>query len=239
MHRFLLREGDVADENVFIIISEELQNQWKKVLRFGVGEQIILFNDSNKEFRGEIVSISNKAIHGKITSVSPCQTELSTKITLAQSILKNPEKFEWILQKGTELGISEFYPIITRRTERQFLPKRERLLRILVEATEQCGRCVVPILHEPMKFDAFLKYIAVDKPILLIPHTIGGVSMGELKMVEKKPAVLCIGPEGGFDDKEIEDVKKAGGIAVTLGRRILRSETAALAAVTLLAARIE
>ena len=239
IHRFFLTPQDIVNEGAFTITSEELMHQWKKVLRFGVGEEVILFNGSGNEFRGEIISISNKAIHGKISSVVTCDTELSTKIVLAQSILKNPEKFEWVLQKGTELGVSEFYPIITHRTERQFLPKHERLQRILVEATEQCGRCIVPILHEPMKFEAFLKHIAAEKPMLLIPHTIGGKSIDTLKMVQKKPAVLCIGPEGGFDDKEVEEVKKAGGISVTLGKRILRSETASLAAVTLLAAQIE
>lgn len=239
IHRFFLTPQDVVNEGAFTITSEELLHQWKKVLRFGVGEEVILFNGRDNEYRGEIISISNKAIHGKISSVVPCETELSTKIILAQSILKNPEKFEWVLQKGTELGVSEFYPIITHRTERQFLPKHERLQRILVEATEQCGRCVVPTLHEPMKFEVFLKHIAVEKPMLLIPHTIGGKSIGTLKMVQKKPAVLCIGPEGGFDDKEVEGVQKAGGISVTLGRRILRSETAALAALAQFGARLE
>lgn len=239
MHRFLLRDGDVVDDKVFVIISEELRNQWIKVLRFRTGEKVMLFRDNGKEYIGEITSILPKIIQGNVLSVSECKTELPAKIILVQSILKNPEKFEWILQKGTELGVSDFYPLITHRTERQFLPKFERLQRILVEATEQCGRCRVPVLHEPMKFDAFLKHILVEKPMLLIPHTIGGKSMGELKMLNNIPVVLYIGPEGGFDDKEVDDVKKAGGISVTLGKRILRSETAALAAVTLLAARIE
>lgn len=229
----------MVDDKVFVIISEELRNQWIKVLRFRTGEKVMLFRDNGKEYIGEITSILPKIIQGNVLSVSECKTELPAKIILAQSILKNPEKFEWILQKGTELGVSDFYPLITHRTERQFLPKFERLQRILVEATEQCGRCRVPVLHEPMKFDAFLKHILVEKPMLLIPHTIGGKSMGELKMLNNIPVVLYIGPEGGFDDKEVDDVKKAGGISVTLGKRILRSETAALAAVTLLAARIE
>lgn len=239
IHRFFLTPQDIVNEGAFTITSEELMHQWKKVLRFGVGEEVVLFDGSGSEFRGEIISISNKAIHGKVSSVVTCATELPIKIILAQSILKNPEKFEWVLQKGTELGVSEFYPLITHRTERQFLPKHERLQRILVEATEQCGRCAVPTLHEPMKFEAFLKHIAVKKHMLLIPHTIGGVSIGALEMADTKSIVLCIGPEGGFDEKEIEDVTKAGGVSVTLGKRVLRSETAAIAAVAMLAAHIE
>lgn len=239
IHRFFLTPQDIVNEGAFTITSEDLMHQWKKVLRFGVGEEVILFNGSGNEFKGEIISISSKAIHGKVSTVTTCETELPTKILLAQSILKNPEKFELVLQKGTELGVSEFYPLITHRTERQFLPKQERLQRILVEATEQCGRCVVPTLHEPMKFEAFLKHITAEKPMLLIPHTVGGISITKLKIVDTKPMVLCIGPEGGFDDKEVEEVKKAGGTSVTLGKRVLRSETAALAAVAMLAARVE
>lgn len=239
IHRFFLTPQDIVNEGVFTITSEELMHQWKKVLRFQIGEDVILFNGGSKEYRGEIISISNKAIHGKVSSVVTCTTELPTNIILAQSILKNPEKFEWILQKGTELGVSEFYPIVTRRTERQFLPKLERLQRILIEATEQCGRCNVPVLHEPMKFEAFLKQMNFEKSMLLIPHTAASVPMREMKIISEKSVVLCIGPEGGFDEIEVDVVKKFGGQAITLGKRILRSETAALAAVALLGARLE
>lgn len=239
IHRFFLTVQDIVNEEVFTITSEELTHQWKKVLRFQVGEEVILFNGDKKEYKGEIISISNKAIHGKVSSVVTCETELPTKIILAQSILKNPEKFEWVLQKGTELGVSEFYPIITHRTERQFLPKLERLRRILVEATEQCGRCVVPVLHEPMKLEVFLKHIVKGDTLVLIPHTFATIPISDVKITDKKSMVLCIGPEGGFDEAEVESVKKSGGQAITLGRRVLRSETAALAAVAQLAAQVE
>lgn len=229
----------MVDEKVFVIISEELRNQWTKVLRFRTGEKVLLFRDDAKEYEVEITSMLPKIIQGNVLRVSECETELPVNVILAQSILKNPEKFEWILQKGTELGVSDFYPLITHRTERQFLPKLERLQRILVEATEQCGRCKVPVLHEPMKFEAFLKTIAAKDRLLLIPHTIGGKTMGELKVGNKKSVVLCIGPEGGFDEKEVEAVTKTGGQAITLGKRVLRSETAALAAVATLSAQIE
>ncbi|MCX6733990.1 MAG: RsmE family RNA methyltransferase [Candidatus Peregrinibacteria bacterium] len=239
MHRFLLREGDVVDDKVFVIISEELRNQWTKVLRFRIGEKVILFRDDDKEYVGEITSILPKIIQGNVLNVSERKTELPVNIIVAQSILKNPEKLEWILQKGTELGMSDFYPLITHRTERQFLPKFERLQRILVEATEQCGRCKVPVLHEPMKFEAFLKTKVTKDSLVLIPHTMGGKKMNELKLIDEKSIVVCIGPEGGFDEKEVEDVTKVGGISVTLGKRVLRSETAAIAAVAMLAAHIE
>lgn len=238
MHRFLLREGDIVDEKVFVVISEELRNQWMKVLRFRVGEKIVLFRDDGKEYTCEIASMSPKIIQGNVLSVRNCDTELPIKIILAQSILKSPEKFEWVLQKGTELGVGEFYPIITRRTERPTLHKFDRLQRILIEATEQCGRCVVPVLHEPIKFERFLKHVQTGSS-LLVPHTIGGVPLQDVTFSKSGPVVVCIGPEGGFEDKEIEIVKSLSGQAITLGKRVLRSETASIVSLAQLLGRIE
>lgn len=241
IHRFFLTPQDTVDEEAFVIVSEDLIHQWQKVLRFRVGEMVILFDGSEKEFTGEIVSFSNKAIHGKILSTKKCETELPVKIILAQSILKNPDKFEWVLQKGTELGVSEFYPIITKRTERESLHKMERLQRILVEATEQCGRCVVPVLHEPIKYESFLKlpFIVKKETTFLIPNFGTNLRIQDVDFAPKHPVVLCIGPEGGFLDKEVEQAQLVGASMVTLGHRVLRSETAALAAVAQLAVRLE
>lgn len=238
MHRFLLREGDIVDEKVFVVISEELRNQWTKVLRFRVGEKIALFRHDGREYTCEIASMSPKIIQGSVLGVRECDTELSVKIVLAQSILKSPEKFEWILQKGTELGVGEFYPIITRRTERPTLHKFDRLQRILIEATEQSGRCVVPILHEPIKFEKFLKLVATSS-LLLIPHTTGGMPLKDVTFSGNGSVVVCIGPEGGFEDKEIDMVKNLGGQTITLGKRILRSETASIVTLAQLLGRMD
>ncbi|MFA7278361.1 MAG: RsmE family RNA methyltransferase [Candidatus Gracilibacteria bacterium] len=241
IHRFFIKEQDFVDDRSFIISSEEITHQWKKVLRFQVGEKVILFNGNGSEYEGEITAIASKAIEGKVSSSRVCDNELRPGIILAQSILKNPEKFEWVLQKGTELGVSEFYPIITRRTERESLHKIDRLHRILVEAAEQCGRATVPVLHDAISFEKFLKLDRVAKKEieLLVPHFVIDGKISDLTLDPAKPIAICIGPEGGFDDKEIDTAKKAGAFTVTLGKRVLRSETAALSAVTLLASRIE
>jgi 16S rRNA (uracil1498-N3)-methyltransferase len=170
-----------------------------------------------------------------------CDTELPNHIILAQSILKNPEKFEWILQKGTELGVAEFYPVITHRTEALSLRKIDRLQRILVEATEQCGRCIVPILHEPVTFEKFLRLEFFDKKEveLIVPHLVADGSLADFSLNSRKCVVICIGPEGGFDENEIVAAREVGARIVTLGRRVLRSETAALSAVAQLAAKLD
>lgn len=241
MHRFFLKPEDFVDDRIFVIASEELVHQWTKVLRFRTGEKVVLLDGSGREFVGEILTITSKAIEGKITLAHLCDTELSTRIILAQSILKNPEKFEWVLQKGTELGVSEFYPLITSRTERESLNKIDRLQRIITEAAEQCGRAVLPVLHEPIKFESFLKleFFSKGQVSLLMPHVVADGRIADFELNPEKRVALCIGPEGGFVDKEIEAAQKAGAFMVTLGKRVLRSETASLAATTLLASRIE
>lgn len=238
MHRFFLREGDIVDEKVFVIISEELLNQWTKVLRFRIGEKVILFQHDGKEYVGEIMSISPKIVQGNVMSVRVCDTELPVKIILAQSILKNPDKFESILQKGTELGISAFYPLITKRTERESLNKFDRLQRIILEATEQSGRVHVPVLHEPVKFEKLFLIPEIAQSQILIPHFENSGNISE-SYHDEKFVTFCIGPEGGFLDQEVAFACEKGALPVGLGKRILRSETAALAAVAQLAGRLE
>lgn len=242
MHRFLLREGDAVSEKLFVIISQELIHQWSKVLRFRVGEKVALFDAERNEYICEIQSITPKIAQGIVLEARISDTELSGKIILAQSILKFQEKFEWILQKGTELGVSEFYPIMTKRTERPNLHKMERLQRILIEATEQCGRCVVPVLHDPIKFEAFLKlpFIVKKETTLLIPHFGSSDTIQSLDVSPKKSVTVCVGPEGGFEEKEVESaVANSGAKIITLGKRVLRSETAAITAAALLASKME
>lgn len=240
-HRFFLKDQDFLDRSIFVVESEDLIHQWMKVLRFRVGESVILFNGNGEESVCEIVSMTPRAIQGKVLSHRLCDTELPERLILAQSILKNPDKFEWVLQKGTELGISEFYPLITRRTERESLNKLDRLQRILVEAAEQSGRAIVPVLHEPISFEKFLKLEFIDKKQveLIVPHLVADGRIADLPLNSEKRIAVCVGPEGGFEDAEMLAAKNAGAMLVTLGKRVLRSETAALSAATLLASRME
>lgn len=241
MHRFYLQQQDFIDDRVFIIKSGELVHQWKNVLRFHTGEKVMLFDGSGYNFIVEILTLTSKIAEGKVISKYLSNTELPIRVLLAQSILKNMDKFELVLQKGTELGVSEFYPLITRRTERESLHKIDRLQRILVEATEQCGRSVVPVLHEPIKFESFLKleFVARGQVTFLMPHVVADGRIADFELNPEKRVAVCIGPEGGFVDQEIEAAKQANAFMVTLGKRVLRSETASLATVTLLASRIE
>lgn len=236
MHRFFLLQSDHVDESQALICSEDLFHQFTKVLRFRNGEKIILLDNSGYEFLVELQSFDSKKIIGKVLEKRFCKTELSVRLVIALAILKNMERFEWALQKGTELGVGVFIPLITDRTERKVLGKVERLQRILKEAAEQSGRGKVPELLEVCKLEKVLENSDAreEKSLIIVPHPEaeqkfsdfcrenlakedGGKFFGEI--------VVCVGPEGGFTDREIKIVESGGGHLVSLGSRILRADT--------------
>lgn len=237
MHRFFISQPDYVDENQALVCSDELLRQFTKVLRFGPGEKVTLLDNSGYEFLVELQNFDSKKIVGKILEKKFCETELPVRLVVALAILKNMERFEWALQKGAELGVSAFIPLITDRTERKVLGKVERLQRILKEAAEQSGRGKVPEFLEACKFEKVLENSDVmeGKSLIIVPHP--GVEQkfsdfcGE-NLVEKDgrkfsgEIIVCVGPEGGFTDREIEVSKSVGAHLVSLGSRILRAETA-------------
>jgi len=230
MHRFFVSQLDVVDDVQALICSEDLVHQFTKVLRFGKGEQVILLDGKGKEFLVELQELGSKKIIAKVLSQKKCETELPIKLVVAQSLLKNFERFEWVLQKGTELGVSVFVPMITDRTERKFAGKTERMQRILKEAAEQSGRGMVPEICEPMSFEEILK----KWKFILMPELAAGHGLIDfLKKFDSKVSMpgeilICVGPEGGFSEREVEMAKRADVKLVFLGKRTLRSETASI-----------
>lgn len=243
MHRFFISQLDHVDEKQVmltggqvLICSDDLLHQFIKVLRFASGEKIILLDNSGYEFLVELLSFDSKKIIGKVLEKKFCGTELPVKLVIALAILKNMERFEWVLQKGTELGVSAFIPLITDRTERKVLGKVERLHRILKEAAEQSGRGKVPELLETRGFEKVLENSDVreEKSLIIVPHPGVDAKISDLfKRVGKesgnislpKEIVVCVGPEGGFTDREIQMVEDKSANSVGLGRRILRADT--------------
>ncbi|MBI5753910.1 16S rRNA (uracil(1498)-N(3))-methyltransferase [Candidatus Peregrinibacteria bacterium] len=271
MHRFFVSRSDHVDEAQALICSDELIHQFTKVLRFARGEKVVLLEGSGFEFVVVLQEFSVKKILGKVLSKKFCETELPLRLVIAQAILKNMERMEWLLQKGTELGVSAFAPLLTDRTERKVLGKEERLQRILKEAAEQSGRGKVPELSGAKRFEKIFFSadwrVAADarsehaldfgdevggamsaggqasEHIVVVPHPGAEQKFSEfckqnlVKNSEKFSGelVICVGPEGGFTDREIEIAKAKGAHVVSLGPRILRAETVALAMTTIVA----
>jgi 16S rRNA (uracil1498-N3)-methyltransferase len=193
-----------------------------------VGESILLTDGKGLEVEAEITKADKKTLElkkRKITRHDPP----AQQIILAISLLKNATRFEWMLEKATEIGITGFYPLLAERTERQHF-RGERLRQILISASMQSGRFHFPVLHEPISLTSLVeidfsgnKYIA---------HCMQGD-----KQVLKKldgDQTLMIGPEGDFSPTELEIALAKGFQPVTLGNTRLRSETAGMVGAVLM-----
>jgi 16S rRNA (uracil1498-N3)-methyltransferase len=213
-----------------VLTDLDFVNQIFKVLRFRVGEQIILFNGSGKNYFYEIRELSKKSVVVSFVRSEDNFDLVKRNIRLFFPMTKSMEKIEFILQKCTEIGVSEFFPLISQRTERRVLEKRDRLSRILKEATEQCGGDKIPLLQEERLLDEeFLKDREEYVPVFA--HLKGeNFSFEKFRKFQNfNNADLFIGPEGGFSDEEYEKALEKGFIALKLGDRVLRAETACVA----------
>jgi 16S rRNA (uracil1498-N3)-methyltransferase len=208
------------------ITDTELTHQIRKVLRLHEEEECVLFNGAGQEARVKIISFDEGGVLVTVVQVAQ-RDEDANRVVLYCAVLKR-ENFETVVQKATELGVSEIIPIITHRTIKTGL-KRARLEKIATEASEQCGRVRVPTINEPILFtDALQK--AQDYELTVILHT---HDKNEDKIENRlyKSVALFVGPEGGFTDEEIMEAKKYNYTIHTFFGTVLRAETAAMVGV--------
>ena len=208
-----------------------------KVLRFEVGDQLELFNREGMVALCEITEISKQQFSAEVKDVYKSESEPEVKITLYQGIAKEA-KMDYIIQKATELGISEIVPVETEFTVvkiKDSAKKIERWQKIALDAAKQCKRASVPEIAEPVKFDKALALLK-ENEIFFAPYE--AAEQGSLKDLalgkSPKSAGYIIGPEGGFSQKEANAFLSEAIPIVTLGKRILRTETAATATLAIL-----
>lgn len=225
---FVDREAFLLDP---IVIEGDEANHIIKVLRMKEGESLTLFDGDGNCVDGEIEKIENKMVFVKVIDRYASKTEPELKITLFQAIPKNP-KMDLIIQKATELGVTKIVPVNTKRIVAKIEKeaKIERLQKIAYEAAKQCGRAYVPIVSSPVSFDEALKMAsAMDSGIIPYECEKDG-KMSNYVSESTKSLAIFIGPEGGFEEAEVEKAISNGVKPVTLGKRILRTETAGLIA---------
>lgn len=227
MHRFFTDQS-IQSDTIHITDREQISHI-SRVLRLRAGDRCIVFDGTGTECECELVQSSKDEIVLLVIERRACITESRRSVTLYTSILKG-DHFELVLQKATEVGVRSIVPIITDRTIVRGLtaPKRERYTHIIREATEQCGGCVIPALHNAMSFAEALS-VATGSRILLYEGTRTSRAPDEYLPVGDTVSVV-IGPEGGFTDDEVLSAKEAGFSIASLGPRILRAETAAIVA---------
>ena len=230
MHRFFVTT--IKDE--YVIFSDEQAHQMRQVLRMSVGDRVVaLVDGAGWEYEAELVQVDKKGVTAVIHHKRPITTEPTVHLTLYQCLLKR-DNFEWVLQKGTEIGVSRFVPLLSERTVAHPPKKLDRWQRIVTEAAEQSGRGSIPEIAPAIKLTDVLAAWQSDQLGLMPWVAEDSVTIGSaLTVTEPVEVGVFIGPEGGWTDDEVENGRSAGLIPVTLGRRILRAETAAIVAAAL------
>lgn len=237
MHRFFVPASWLEKEEV--TITGPLVHRLRNVLRLKAGDHFILLDNSGWEHEAEITHVSTQRIESQVLHKALATGEPRTKITLYQALLKL-NKFEWVLQKGTELGLVGFVPMISHRCmigslEDISKTKLERWWRILMEAAEQSRRGRMPTLRAAMVFSSACEEAARGGLTLIPWEEEKEQSLSSILRAEEQPPFsinLFIGPEGGFTSEEMTKAQRYGAVPITLGPRILRAETAGLVAAT-------
>ncbi len=216
-----------------IVLDEDTSKHVVQVLRMKTGEKLNLTDGKGNLLTCGITAINKR--HCEVEVLSSVSYPLSSKkITIAISIIKNPSRFEWFLEKATEIGVSAIIPLICERTEKERF-RYDRMNGICISAMLQSQQCWLPVLHEPAKFEN-LKMWKFENGANLIAHCIEGnkQALSNLQISKSAHSLICIGPEGDFTPKEIELALQNGFIPVSLGETRLRTETAGVVAATLL-----
>ncbi len=224
------------------IFSPQQAHQISVVLRMQLGQQVVVLDNLGWEYDAVLVEVGRKRATAVISNKRPVANEPTCELTLYQAMLKR-DKFEWVLQKGTEIGVTRFVPIITQRTVAQFKPNKiTRWRKIITEAAEQSGRGRLPELTLPMSLEnAFMQVGASTLGVIPWVGATGATIRSTIANQESVPdsMALFIGPEGGFGEEEVDNGRLHSIIPVTLGKRILRAETAAVVASALILQEVE
>jgi 16S rRNA (uracil1498-N3)-methyltransferase len=232
MHKFFTRPELLNSEEARIV-GEDVKHIYK-VLRIAKGEKVVVNNQMGEEYFGEVLDVSKQEVSIKILERLEINSESNIDIFLFQGLPK-AAKMDYIVQKTTELGFKEIIPIITDRVDVKLkgeFKKLDRLQRIALEACKQCKRSIIPKVLEPIDFEG-LKQAIKNMDLVIVPYE-NAKGLGIRNLVKNidvnkvRSIAIIVGPEGGFEEYEIKELKELGAHIITLGPRIFRTETAGL-----------
>ena len=241
MHRFY--QDNLNEMNKSITISGEDVNHIKNVLRLGVGDSITVSDGSSRDYECVIASIDDVVV-ADIVDIHDCNAELPVKIRLFQGVPKG-DKLEFVIQKAVELGAAEIIPVMMERTvvkldEKKADKKLERYKKIAEAAAKQSRRGIIPEVGRFISINEALKIPARDniKKLIIVPYENAEGMDYARKVIASASGYdeidVYIGPEGGFSENEIQQLKENGACIISLGNRILRTETAAVTVLSIL-----
>jgi len=237
LHRFYISEK-IGSQKELVINSAELVNQITRVFRLKTGDRVVLFDGSGNDFECEICEVKPRGeefMRFAVREARPSRYIPPRKVVLYQSIIKK-DKFEWVVEKATELGVTDIVPVLAERSEKKSLDQK-RLQKIAIEASEQCGRGDVPVVH-PVKLNLLEISEASSQKVAL--HLEGedftSLRLSTLSKVEgnlgSQSLAVFIGPEGGWSPEELKMFHNQKIVICRLGKQVLRAETAAVVALS-------
>ncbi len=245
MYLFFVEPSQIQGNQ--IVITGGDVNHIRNVLRMKPGDEIAVKNGcDDKEYRCGIEEIKKDQIICRLRFIREEGLELPSRIYLFQGLPKG-DKMELIIQKAVELGVYEIIPVASKRTvvkldEKKAESKIARWQKIAEAAAKQSGRGVIPQVRNVMNFQEAVRY-SKSAQVRMIPYELARDMTKTREVLERiKPgrdAAVFIGPEGGFDEEEVRTAKEEGVIPVTLGRRILRTETAGMAVLSIIMYHLE
>jgi 16S rRNA (uracil1498-N3)-methyltransferase len=233
LRRFFVPSGSLRARNV--TLGADLAHRIGRVLRLRRGDHVLLSEGGAREYEVQLTGVSSYAVTGVVVGEREAQPEPEVNLVLYQSLIR-ANRFDLVLEKGTEIGVSRFVPITTARSQVQgngepASARGERWRRIVVEAAEQTGRGRPPRVDAPLPFEEAVRQARGLKLMPFEGERSRSMS-AYLRALSRRPEVvsLFVGPEGGFEDAEVDLAREAGAEIVSLGPRILRSETAGIVA---------
>jgi 16S rRNA (uracil1498-N3)-methyltransferase len=236
--RFYVKPNEVSSQN--LLIAGEEAHHLRSVLRLKKGDFIAAFDGQGKAFRAQIKEILKDQVRAEIIETNPGEGESFLTLHLVQALLR-AEKMDWVIQKAVELGVSRITPLSTRRsliklTAENTGHKKERWQKIARQAAKQCGRSFLPVVEPPAPWEQWIKSSWAEQGRFFFNE---GEKKKRLKILGRKmrginTAMVVLGPEGGWEPEEVQTLEALGFLSLSLGPRILRAETAAVAALTLM-----
>lgn len=244
MQHFFVTPDQVKEKEIWIEGSDV--NHIRNVLRMKPGEKLEISDGNNRKYLCAVTEMDTDAVRTEIIEEYESDTELPSRIYLFQGLPKS-DKMDLIVQKAVELGAYEIIPVemkrsVVRLDEKKAAKKTDRWNEIAKSAAKQAGRGLIPEVKRVMKYKEALAY-ARELDVVLLPYELASGMEGTKQVIDQIKAGqsvgIFIGPEGGFETEEVEQGTAAGAKTVTLGRRILRTETAGLAVLSILMYHLE
>lgn len=240
MYRFYISQNQIQESEIAILGGDV--NHIRNVLRLEVGDWVVACDGQGKDYVSRIGTIEREKVILQVQKVQETGTELPTQIVLFQGIPKK-EKMEFIIQKAVELGVYQVVPVMMKRCvvklndKKKMQKKQERWQAIAEAAAKQCDRGIIPQVLEPITMEEALK-MAKGLQYNLIPYELqDGIDHSRevvAQACQKESVGIFIGPEGGLEEKEVEQAVACGMEPITLGKRILRTETAGMALLSIM-----